>query len=150
MTEPAKTLYEAAGGAPTIARLVEAFYRRVAEDPVLRPLFPDDFTEVKARQTRFLTQFFGGPPLYTEQYGHPMLRYRHLRFRITPKHAEAWLACMSAAMQETGITGPLYDAMFERLKRTAYHMVNTPDEDADRPTGQGADRAGGLVGIDNA
>jgi hemoglobin len=136
------TVFEALGGEETIGRLVEAFYRRVAENPVLRPLFPDDFTEVREKQRRFLTQFFGGPPRYTEVYGQPMLRMRHLRFRITPRHAEEWLACMRGAMDEVGIEGPLRNFMMERLTLTAYHMVNAEEEGSEPgPSGkESADR----------
>lgn len=125
------TVFEAIGGEEKIRELVEAFYRRVAEDPVLRPLFPDDFSEVREKQRRFLTQFFGGPPLYTEVHGHPMLRMRHMRFRITPRHAEHWLACMRGAMEEVGIDAPVRDFMLERLTLTAYHMVNAEEEGAE-------------------
>lgn len=120
------SLYDAAGGAPTIAALVNAFYGHVAADPLLAPLFPADFSEIRRKQTAFLTQFFGGPPLYAEQYGAPMMRHRHMRFAITPAHGTAWLACMSQAMDEVGLEGELRDVMFDRLRRTALHMVNTP------------------------
>lgn len=120
-------VYEAIGGEETIAKLVHAFYKRVKAHPDLAPIFPDDLTETEMKQFMFLSQFFGGPPLYSERFGHPMLRARHMRFPITPKRAEAWLSCMSAAMDETGLTGDIRDVMFERLKGAAYHMVNTQD-----------------------
>jgi hemoglobin len=122
------TLYELIGGGETIRRLVEAFYSRVAVHPDLKPIFPEDFTEVKEKQYKFLTQFFGGPPLYSNEYGHPMLRARHLNFPVTPTRVKAWLSCMSGAMDEIGLEGPYRDAMFERLKMTAHHMMNTPEE----------------------
>lgn len=118
--------YEQVGGDATFWRLVDVFYDLVAEDPVLSPLFPEDFTLIKDKQYRFLVQFFGGPPLYTRKYGHPMLRARHLPFPIEPKHAIAWLECMSKAMDAAGITGEIREDMFRRLQLTAIHMVNTP------------------------
>ena len=127
---PSQTPYEAIGGAPTVAKLVEAFYARVARHPELKPLFPDDFTEIKKKQYAFLTQFFGGPHLFSEQYGPPMMRARHLPHPITPRRAEAWLACMSEALTEAGIEGPVRDYLFSRLTMTAYHMVNTKESDA--------------------
>ena len=121
--------YEQVGGAQTFQRLVQVFYDLVAKDPDLSPLFPEDFTLIKDKQYRFLSQFFGGPPLYTQKYGHPMLRARHLPFPIEPRHAEAWLKCMSQAMDEVGLAGELREDMFRRLKFTAIHMVNTfPEE----------------------
>lgn len=125
------TPYEAIGGGPTVARLVEAFYRRVAEHPDLAPIFPDDLRPVAEKQLAFLTQFFGGPPLFAEQYGPPRLRARHLPHPITPKRTDAWLACMSEAMDEVGITGHVREFLFDRIQRTAYHMVNIADVDED-------------------
>ncbi|MBF8379107.1 globin [Alicyclobacillus mali] len=123
------TLYDAVGGASTFRRLVEAFYDRVAQDELLRPLFPPTFDEVKERQYWFLTQLFGGPRLYTERRGHPMLRARHLPFPITVRHAEHWLRCMSQALEEAGIPPAARAAMLERLGGIALHMVNTPGEE---------------------
>lgn len=119
-----KTVYELIGGAETIDKLVNAFYDLVAVHPDLAPIFPKDFTETKEKQYLFLTQFFGGPLLYSEQHGHPMLRARHMPFPITPKRAEAWLSCMKEAMAQIGLEGPIRDFMFDRLTQTAYHMVN--------------------------
>ncbi|MFC4403257.1 globin [Gracilibacillus xinjiangensis] len=123
------SIYEAIGGDETIDRLVEAFYARVANHPDLIPIFPDDFTEVARKQKQFLTQFFGGPPLYIQEHGHPMMRKRHLRFPITPTRRDAWLKCMEGALEEVQIEEPVRSAMFERLTLTANHMMNTPDEE---------------------
>jgi hemoglobin len=123
--ELARTPFEQIGGAPTIERLVAAFYPRVQAHPALAPLFPDDITVVAQKQALFLTQFLGGPPLYTQVHGHPMLRARHLPFPITSERADAWLSCMMAAMDEVGITGTIREFITERLTLTAHHMVNT-------------------------
>ncbi|MHB1683492.1 MAG: globin domain-containing protein [Bacilli bacterium] len=121
------TPYEAIGGAETVAKLVDAFYPRVQAHPELAPLFPADITSVRDRQYLFLTQFLGGPPLFTEQHGHPMLRARHAPHRITPAGARAWLGCMEAAMDDIGLTGDMRDFIFQRLTTTAQHMVNSAD-----------------------
>jgi len=122
------TLYEAIGGGATIRKLVEAFYPKVQADPLIGPLFPQDIRPVMEKQYMFLTQFFGGPPLYSEKYGHPMMRARHLPFPITPKRAEAWLNCMRRALAEIGLPSDLQLAVLERLKGPAYHFVNTEDD----------------------
>ncbi|PYI50822.1 globin [Paenibacillus flagellatus] len=121
-----KSLYESIGGAETVRRLVEAFYPNVQADPDIGPLFPEDITPVMEKQYLFLTQFFGGPPLYSEQYGHPMMRARHLPFPITPERADAWLRCMKRALEEIGLSPEWRDIVLERLKAPAYHFVNTP------------------------
>ncbi|MBO9542292.1 globin [bacterium] len=120
-------LYEAIGGDETIRRLVVAFYARVAVDPDLTPIFPEDLTETTEKQRLFLTQFLGGPPLYTQTHGHPRMRARHLPFPITPTRREAWLRNMAAAMDEIGLSGPEREEFFERLTLTAHHMENTPE-----------------------
>ncbi|ALS20503.1 MULTISPECIES: globin [Paenibacillus] len=117
--------YEAMGGADGIRKLVEAFYPKVQEHPLLAPLFPEDIAPVMEKQYMFLTQFFGGPPLFSEQYGHPMMRARHMAFPITPERAEAWLGCMKKALQETGWEPDLQMAVLERLKGPAFHFINS-------------------------
>lgn len=124
---PPATAYELLGGADTIAQLVDAFYPRVQQHPDLRTIFPDDILPVRDKQYLFLTQFLGGPPLYSEQYGHPMLRARHLPHAITPKRAEAWLECMSAAMDDIGLQGAARDFFWERVTLTAHHMINVAE-----------------------
>lgn len=121
------TLYEAIGGAPAVRDLVEKFYPKVQADPLLSPLFPEDIQPVIEKQYLFLTQFFGGPPLYSERYGHPMMRGRHLPFPVTPSRARAWLSCMSEALKETGLSEPVRAAVLERLSGPAHHFVNTDD-----------------------
>ncbi len=66
--------YALIGGEATLDSLVEAFYGYVKNHSDLTHLFPDDLTETKDKQKKFLTQFFGGPQAYTEEYGHPRLR----------------------------------------------------------------------------
>lgn len=119
------SLYEAMGGADTVSRLVQAFYPKVQADPSIGPLFPEDIEPVMEKQTLFLTQFFGGPPLYSDRFGHPMMRARHMPFPITPERAEAWLSCMKRALAEVGLDQQLQDAVLERLKGPAHHFVNT-------------------------
>ena len=86
------------GGAPTFERLVESFYAGVAEDAVLRPLYPEDLEGPRRRLTLFLIQFFGGPTTYSDERGEPALRMRHLPFAIGAEQRDAWLRRMSAAI----------------------------------------------------
>ncbi|KRG10871.1 globin [Virgibacillus soli] len=124
MVEMKMTPYDAIGE-KKLHKLVEQFYLRVGKHPELTPIFPDDLTEVARKQKQFLTQFLGGPKLYTEEHGHPMLRARHLPHEITPSRAKAWLACMSEAMDEVDIEPGLRELFYTRLALTAKNMVNT-------------------------
>lgn len=128
MDSESATLYDALGGEPTVKKLVEAFYPRVIQDSDLSPLFQNGIDEIMRKQFMFLTQFLGGAPLYSEEFGHPQMRYRHLPFEITPVRAKAWLKCMSEAMNEIGLEGPAKDYFYERLTQVAAHMVNTSEE----------------------
>ncbi|QDS36692.1 globin [Brevibacillus brevis] len=128
MSDVNQTPYEIIGGADTLARLVDTFYDLVKQHPDITDLFPEDLTQVKERQYQFLTQFLGGPSLYSDAHGHPMLRARHMPFPIGPIQAEAWLACMDKAMDLTGLEGEIRTQIFDRLRLTAHHMVNKWDQ----------------------
>lgn len=123
---PNLSIYDNLGGETAVRRLVQAFYPRVQRDPLLGPLFPEDITPVMEKQFMFLSQFFGGPSLYSDAVGHPMMRARHLPFPVTRERAEAWLACMRAALEEIGVEEPLRGFVLERLSGPAFHFVNTP------------------------
>lgn len=121
------TLYKAIGGYDTVDKLVTNFYKRVGKHPDLTPIFPEDLTETARKQRKFLTQFLGGPPLYNEEFGSPMMRRRHLPFEITPTRKDAWLECMERTLIEVNIEEPHRTAIFEKLTMTAHHMMNTLD-----------------------
>ncbi|WP_377889577.1 globin [Alkalihalobacillus sp. R86527] len=124
-----QNMYELIGRSQ-LDELVNAFYSRVSQHPKLKPIFPADLDETARKQKQFLTQFLGGPPLYSEEHGHPMLRARHLPFEITPERASAWLSCMEEAMDEVELDIELKEHLLNRLTFTAHHMVNTgnPEE----------------------
>lgn len=123
------SLYDAVGGSETIKALVESFYPKVQAHPLIGPLFPDDINPVMEKQYMFLSQFLGGPSLYSDEFGHPMMRARHLPFPITPKHAAAWLDCMRRAAEEIGLDEELREILLERLSGPANHFVNTSEEE---------------------
>jgi|SRR5690625_1312764 len=121
------TIYEAIGGQPAINKIVESLYTHVAKHEALIPIFPTDLTETAHKQRLFLTQFFGGPHLYLQEIGPPMLKRRHLPFEITFERRNAWLECMDKALDEAEVQEPYRSAIFERLSITATHMMNTED-----------------------
>ena len=116
-------------GAERLSQLVDAFYARVAAHPKLQPIFPDDLSETARKQKQFLTQYLGGPNLYSEEHGHPRLKARHNPFAITPARAQAWLECMSEAMDEVGLSGKFRETLYNRLVLTAHHMINESDSE---------------------
>ena len=128
MVEKTLTPFESIGE-NKLHLLVEAFYNRVGKHPDLVPIFPNDLTETTRKQKQFLTQYLGGPPLYTSEHGHPMLRARHMPFEITETRAKAWVSCMTEAMDEVGLDGPVREDFLARLILTAQHMINTSENE---------------------
>ncbi len=93
------TLYERVGGMPFFRSLSAAFYRGVATDPLLRPMYVEaDLAPAAEHLALFLAQYWGGPHTYSETRGHPRLRQRHLPFVIDEAARDAWLSNMLAAL----------------------------------------------------
>ncbi len=122
------SFYTAVGGHDTFVRLVDAFYRGVADDPVLRPLYPDeDLAPAAGRLTAFLEQYWGGPTTYSQERGHPRLRIRHAPFRIDPEARDRWLRHMRAAVDTLDLA-PLHRAeLWDYLERAAHSLVNAAE-----------------------
>ncbi|WP_394555175.1 globin [Agromyces sp. MMS24-JH15] len=122
------SFYEQVGGSATFARLVDEFYRGVAEDPVLRPMYPEeDLGPAKLRLQLFLEQYWGGPGTYSAERGHPRLRQRHQPFKVNPDARDRWLAHMHAAVGTLDLPPLAEETLWDYLQRAAYAMVNTFD-----------------------
>ncbi|MFZ3416640.1 globin [Arthrobacter sp. 3Tela_A] len=123
---PAYNFYEAVGGHETFVKLVDVFYDGVAEDPLMRPMYPEeDLGPAKERLLLFLEQYWGGPKTYGELRGHPRLRMRHMPFEVTPAARDAWLRHMRAAVDSLSLA-PLHEAtLWDYLERAAHSMVNS-------------------------
>jgi hemoglobin len=120
------TIYELVGGEATFRHLVDVFYRRVEQDPLLRAIFPEDLEPGKRWQFLFLSQFFGGPQQYGQERGHPRLRMRHAPFPIDEQLRGRWLGHMLAAIDEVGIEEPMRTIMRDYFERASEHMINQP------------------------
>ena len=127
VNESGTTRFARLGGREALARLVDAFYARIERDPELRPIFPSDLAPGREKQKRFLEQWLGGEPRYTQRYGEPALRRRHLPFPITAPAAERWLAHFAAALEERAVETALAVEILEGLRPIALRMVNTTD-----------------------
>ena len=117
------TIYEQLG-ADKLQQLVDQFYKLVGENTIIGPLFQTDMEMVKQKQVAFLSQFLGGPLLYNQQFGHPMMRMRHLPHAITEAAAMEWLKCMKAAIDTLDIEDSFKETLFNCFPRVAAHMVN--------------------------
>ena len=125
MIERSTSLYDLAGGMPFFDRLVAHFYAGVAEDPVLRPLYPEaDLAGAQRRLTLFLAQYWGGPRTYDDERGHPRLRMRHAPFAIGPAERDAWLTRMRAAIDATATDPEVAGRLHEYVAMAAEAMRN--------------------------
>ena len=117
--------FEALGGMAFFERLVDSFYAGVADDPVLRPLYPDaDLEPARRRLTLFLAQYWGGPTTYSAERGHPRLRSRHFRFGIGSQERDRWLAHMRAAVEASGASELWRAALLGYFETAADAMRN--------------------------
>ena len=120
------SLYERLG-AENLSLLVDRFYDLVFEHEQIAHLFKSDKEIIKEKQRMFLTQFLGGPTLYSQQFGHPQLRARHLPHPIGNDDAVAWLSCMSSAISSLPVDKIIKEELFNRFVPTAMFMVNQDD-----------------------
>ncbi|GII67162.1 hemoglobin-like protein HbO [Sphaerisporangium siamense] len=121
------SFYDAVGGSEAFERLVRRFYEGVAEDPLLRPLYPEeDLTGAEERLRLFLIQYWGGPSTYGERRGHPRLRMRHVPFVIGPAERDAWLRHMRDAVDSLELPEELSAKLWHYLEYAAQSLVNNP------------------------
>ncbi|MGJ4932524.1 group II truncated hemoglobin [Bradyrhizobium sp. HKCCYLS2038] len=101
---PTITPYERIGGAVVVDRLVESFYHRMdtlPEAKTIRDMHGTNLGPIKVILKRYLSEWLGGPKLYSPEKGHPRLRQRHMGFPIGSAERDAWLLCMRGALDET-------------------------------------------------
>lgn len=124
-----QTFYDEIGGLETITTIVDTFYAGVAEDEILRPLYPEeDLTAANERFRLFLVQYWGGPTTYSQRRGHPRLRMRHAPFAVTPKAAERWLVHFRAGLDAVDLTPEQDERFWGYVTHAAQFMVNTLEE----------------------
>ncbi|WP_227993610.1 globin [Pseudactinotalea sp. HY160] len=117
------------GGTATFTKITKRFYEQVADDPVMREMYPEeDLGPAEERLRLFLEQYWGGPTTYSDTRGHPRLRMRHVPYAVTPAARDRWLACMRVAVRDAGLA-PLHEAtLWDYLERAAHSLVNTFEE----------------------
>ena len=120
-----QSLYERIGPA-AFDKLVRVFYEGVAQDPLLKQMYPEaDLGPAERRLKMFLEQYWGGPDTYQQERGHPRLRMRHFPFKIGPKARDSWLSHMRKAVDSLGLS-PMDDAeLWSYLERAAHSMLNS-------------------------
>jgi hemoglobin len=122
-------MYDRAGGDQFFEALTRRFYAAVADDPVLRPLYPEDPDEFEAARRHlelFLIQRWGGPEGYRSERGEPRLQQRHRRFAIGPSQRDAWLRHMRSAVAGAGLSPLDETQLLSFFEGSANMLVNEP------------------------
>lgn len=128
------TPYERLGGEAKVRELVDRFYDymdSLAEAQGIRSLHAKSLRASRNKLFMFLSGWLGGPNLYVEEYGHPRLRRRHLPFSIGQAERDQWMYCMKKALEDIVIDKKLRDELESALWRTADHMRNKAEHEAD-------------------
>jgi hemoglobin len=113
-------------GEDGFTKLTKVFYEGVANDPLLKPMYPEeDLGPAERRLRMFLEQYWGGPDTYQQERGHPRLRMRHFEFKIGPKARDAWLSHMRKAVAALDLSELDEAMLWDYLERAAHAMLNT-------------------------
>jgi hemoglobin len=127
--EAALSHFQRIGGAEKVRALVHRFYQIMDELPEsygIRKMHADDLQNSEDKLFKFLCGWMGGPQLYIQEFGHPMLRRRHLPFAISVSERDQWLLCMNRALQETVEDTALQKELATAFAGVADHMRNQP------------------------
>lgn len=122
-----QTHYQRIGGEDKVRQLVQRFYDHMDELPEtygIRKLHAEDLSGSRQKLFDFLSGWLGGPPLYTDKHGHPMLRRRHLPFAIGASERDQWMHCMQLALEEVVEDGKLRGELYQAFMKVADHMRN--------------------------
>jgi hemoglobin len=127
ITNSSSSHYQRIGGADKVRALVHRFYQIMDELPEaygIRKLHPEDLSGSEDKLFKFLSGWMGGPQLFVQEYGHPMLRQRHLPFPIADAERDQWLMCMRQALLEVVEEEALREELMRALIKVADHMRN--------------------------
>jgi hemoglobin len=126
-TPATTTPFELIGGQPTVDRIVDSFYDRMSELPEaapIRAMHSRNLGPMRVILKKYLAQWLGGPPTYSEERGHPRLRARHLPFAIGIAERDQWMLCMRGALTQEVADESARAFIVERLAALADHMRN--------------------------
>lgn len=123
-----ETFYDRVGGHPAFQKLIRDFFIGVRADPELAAMYPqDDWAGSENRLLMFFEQYWGGPMTYSRTRGAPMLKMRHMPFKITERMAAHWADCMNRAIDAMGL-GPEDDyLMRDYVERACRYLINADE-----------------------
>ena len=126
-TQPVDTPFQWLGGEERVRALTDRFYDLMDLESAykeLRAAHGTELTQAREKLFMFLCGWLGGPSYYTDQFGHPRLRMRHMPFAIGIKERDQWVACMDQAMTETQVPAELRERLKNSFFQTADWMRN--------------------------
>lgn len=124
---PLPSAYDRIGGAEGVRRLTRRFYAlmdSLPEAAACRAVHPPSLERAEQRLFEYLSGWLGGPPLFVERHGAPMLRRRHFSARIGTAEVDGWLLCFLRAWKETVTDRALGEIVLPQVERLAHHMRN--------------------------
>lgn len=124
---PVLTHYQRIGGEEKVRALVDRFYELMDTLPEaygIRKMHTEDLKDINEKLFQFLSGWMGGPQLYVEQHGHPMLRRRHLPFPIGDTERDQWMLCMNQALEDVVEDEALRRELSDAFAKVADHMRN--------------------------
>jgi hemoglobin len=122
-----RTPYDRLGGEAGIRRLTHRFYElmdTLPEASACRAVHPPSLANGEQRLFEYLSGWLGGPSLYIERHGRPMLRRRHLRVPIGGDEVRGWLLCFHRAWDEQVKDPALSLEVVPQIEKLAHHMQN--------------------------
>lgn len=125
-----QTHYQRIGGVEKVRELVCRFYELMNDLPEvygIRKMHAEDLQSANDKLFKFLSGWMGGPQLFVEEYGHPMLRRRHLPFSIGRAERDQWMLCMNQALDAVVEDLALRQELSDSFAKVADHMRNRPD-----------------------
>jgi len=126
-----KTPYERIGGDEAVRKLCKTFYQIMSETPqtkLIRDMHPENIQTSEDKLYMFLSGWLGGPPLFTDKFGHPRLRGRHMPYAIGIEERDQWLYCMAQALKTMGLETILAEQLMSSFVQTADFMRNQADK----------------------
>jgi hemoglobin len=135
MTTENQSAYDIIGGEQGVRRLVDIFYDymdELQEVKQIRSLHAKSLKASREKLFLFLSGWLGGPDLYVQKYGHPMLRRRHLPFAIGVQERDEWMLCMKRALSDMQLEPTVEQQLLTAFMQTANHMRNKPEYDEDQ------------------
>ena len=120
-------LYDRVGGRETFARIMRAFFVGVRDDDLLAPMYAHDYDGSEQRLLLFFEQYWGGPTTYSRTRGAPMLRMRHMPYKVTPQAKDRWLALMHTAISTVEVEYEDEFLLRDYIERAAEYLINADD-----------------------